>query len=74
MTVADADVAFMREALAEALRAEALGEVPVGAVVVADGADRRPRVQPADFEQRSRRRMRRSWPCATRRGFSVTTG
>jgi tRNA(adenine34) deaminase len=34
----DADVAFMREALAEALRAEALGEVPVGAVVVADGA------------------------------------
>jgi tRNA(adenine34) deaminase len=37
-TVADADVAFMREALTEALRAEALGEVPVGAVVVADGA------------------------------------
>jgi tRNA(adenine34) deaminase len=33
----DEDVAFMREALAEASRAEAAGEVPVGAVVVADG-------------------------------------
>jgi tRNA(adenine34) deaminase len=31
------DVAFMREALVEASRAEAAGEVPVGAVVVADG-------------------------------------
>jgi tRNA(adenine34) deaminase len=37
-TEPDADVAFMREALAEALKAEAAGEVPVGAVVVADGA------------------------------------
>jgi tRNA(adenine34) deaminase len=31
------DVAFMREALAQAVLAEAAGEVPVGAVVVADG-------------------------------------
>ena len=31
------DAAFMREALAEAAKAEAAGEVPVGAVVVADG-------------------------------------
>jgi tRNA(adenine34) deaminase len=35
--VTSLDVAFMREALVEALRAEAAGEVPVGAVVVADG-------------------------------------
>ncbi|AOX99367.1 tRNA adenosine(34) deaminase TadA [Jeongeupia sp. USM3] len=33
----DADAGFMREALAEAARACALGEVPVGAVVVIDG-------------------------------------
>ncbi|MBM3114404.1 tRNA adenosine(34) deaminase TadA [Jeongeupia naejangsanensis] len=33
----DADAAFMREALTEAGRAYALGEVPVGAVVVVDG-------------------------------------
>jgi len=33
----DDDVAFMRLALAEAARAEAAGEVPVGAVVVRDG-------------------------------------
>jgi tRNA(adenine34) deaminase len=31
------DITFMREALVEASRAEAAGEVPVGAVVVADG-------------------------------------
>lgn len=31
------DVAFMREALAQAALAEAAGEVPIGAVVVADG-------------------------------------
>lgn len=30
--------AYMRQALAEAARAQALGEVPVGAVVVLDGA------------------------------------
>jgi len=34
----DSDVAFMREALALAERAGAEGEVPVGAVVVRDGA------------------------------------
>jgi len=33
----DVDVRFMREAMAEAARAEARGEVPVGAVVVVDG-------------------------------------
>jgi tRNA(adenine34) deaminase len=31
------DLAFMREALAEAAKAEAAGEVPVGAVIVAEG-------------------------------------
>jgi len=36
-TVAAADARWMRAALAEAARAEAAGEVPVGAVVVADG-------------------------------------
>jgi tRNA(adenine34) deaminase len=34
---AEADSAFMRAAMAEAKRAEALGEVPVGAVLVVDG-------------------------------------
>jgi tRNA(adenine34) deaminase len=33
----DSDELFMEEALREALRAQALGEVPVGAVVVCDG-------------------------------------
>ena len=33
----DADTQFMREALAEARRAEAQGEVPVGAIVVREG-------------------------------------
>jgi tRNA(adenine34) deaminase len=32
------DDSFMREALAEAARAEAAGEVPIGAVLVRDGA------------------------------------
>ena len=44
----DSHEPFMREALDEARRAIAAGEVPVGAVVVLDGRDRRPRVQPAD--------------------------
>lgn len=35
--LADAHARFMREALAQARRAEAAGEVPVGAVVVLDG-------------------------------------
>lgn len=35
--LAAADIAFMRAAMAEAKRAEALGEVPVGAVLVVDG-------------------------------------
>lgn len=35
---ADADEVFLREALALAAEAEALGEVPVGAVIVRDGA------------------------------------
>jgi tRNA(adenine34) deaminase len=38
MSGAADDVAFMREALAQAALAEAAGEVPIGAVVVADGA------------------------------------
>jgi tRNA(adenine34) deaminase len=36
-SVDDLDVAFMREALAQAALAEAAGEVPIGAVVVAGG-------------------------------------
>lgn len=35
--LAEADIAFMGAAMAEAKRAEALGEVPVGAVLVVDG-------------------------------------
>ena len=35
--LAAADIAFMRAAMAEAKQAEALGEVPVGAVLVVDG-------------------------------------
>ncbi|MCB9594991.1 MAG: tRNA adenosine(34) deaminase TadA [Sandaracinaceae bacterium] len=37
MSVTEADEAWMREAIAEARRAEEAGEVPVGAVLVADG-------------------------------------
>ncbi len=37
MSHAEADESWMREALAEARRAQAAGEVPVGAVAVADG-------------------------------------
>ena len=37
MEDSEKDIAFMREALCEAERAEALGEVPIGAVIVVDG-------------------------------------
>lgn len=37
MTITEIDVKFMREALAEARAAAAVGEVPIGAVVVRDG-------------------------------------
>ena len=36
-SAADRDIAFMREALALAVKAGAVGEVPVGALVVKDG-------------------------------------
>ena len=36
--ISPADDGFMREAMAEALAARALGEVPIGAVIVRDGA------------------------------------
>ena len=38
METLDIDEAFMREALAEAKQAAAVGEVPIGAIVVQDGA------------------------------------
>ena len=37
MTITEIDEKFMREALAEARAAAAVGEVPIGAVVVRDG-------------------------------------
>ena len=37
MTITEIDEKFMREALAEARDAAAVGEVPIGAVVVRDG-------------------------------------
>ena len=40
--------AVMRQALLEARRAQAQGEVPIGAVLVVDGAIRRLGLQPAD--------------------------
>ena len=60
--------------IAEAEEAAALGEVPVGAVVVVDGDDRRPRRQPARERRRSRRRTPRSSPSARPRGPSVAGG
>jgi len=41
------DETFMAEALAEARLAASEGEVPIGAVVVADGRNRRPRSERA---------------------------
>ena len=38
MTITEIDEKFMREALAEARAAAAVGEVPIGAVVVREGA------------------------------------
>ena len=38
MTITEIDEKFMREALAEARAAAAVGEVPIGAVVVRDGS------------------------------------
>ena len=48
----------MREALALAAQAAAAGEVPVGAVVVRDGQDRRARLQPAHHRAGSHRPRR----------------
>ena len=54
-------------ALEEARRAEAAGEVPVGAVVVLDGRVIGRGHNRADRGSTIRRRMRRSWRCARRR-------
>ena len=65
---------FMRLALEQARLAADAGEVPIGAVAVAGGDGRRPRIQPADWRGRSRRRTRRLSRCARPRGRSATTG
>ena len=64
---------FMRLALDEARRAEAIGEVPVGAVVVLDG-----QVVGRGFNQPigavDPTAPRRLWPSGTPRAASATTG
>ena len=57
MTITEIDEKFMREALAEARAAAAVGEVPIGAVVVRDG-------EIVASSTRTLRRMQSSRPCA----------
>ena len=67
------DEAWMRQALVEAERGGAADEVPIGAVVVIDGASSR-----APTMHRSPStilpRTPRSWPCERRPAKSATTG
>ena len=60
------DEELMRAALAEARKAMAADEVPIGAVVAIGGDDRGGIVQSADFDRRSYRARRDSerfeWP------------
>jgi tRNA(Arg) A34 adenosine deaminase TadA len=79
-TRAEEDAHWMRCALDEARTALAAGEVPVGAVIVADGAVRA-RARNAMIAERDRRRTPRSARCArrsrrrrraTRRGHAVS--
>ena len=69
MTITEIDEKFMREALAEARAAAAVGEVPIGAVVVRDGEIvARARARPGPFGAcRVCGRVRRcpgTWPLA----------
>ena len=73
------DQAYMRRALELARAAEAAGEVPVGAVIVRDGAVIAEGIQPPDLDPRSdgarrdgraargRRRAATAIACSTRR-------
>ena len=64
MTITEIDEKFMREALAEARAAAAVGEVPIGAVVVRAG-------EIVASSIRTLRRMQSSRPCALPLGRSV---
>ena len=57
MTITEIDEKFMREALAEARAAAAVGEVPIGAAVVRDG-------EIVASSTRTLRRMQSLRPCA----------
>ena len=62
MTITEIDEKFMREALAEARAAAAVGEVPIGAVVVRAGEIVARRIIAAS-STRILRRMPNFWPC-----------
>ena len=68
------DERWMGQALALAREAGARGEVPVGAIVVKRGRDRRSWRQRADRTRTIRPRTPKSMRCATRRGASAITG
>ncbi len=63
MTITGVDEKFMREALAEARAAAAVGEVPIGAVVVRAARSSRGRIIAAS-STRILRRMPSLRPCA----------
>ena len=63
MTITEIDEKFMREALAEARAAAAVGEVPIGAVVVRDGEIVARAHNRRELDQ-DLRRMQSSRPCA----------
>ena len=64
MTITEIDEKFMREALAEARAAAAVGEVPIGAVVVRDGEIVARAHNRRDARPRILRRMLSFRPCA----------
>ena len=70
MTSTEIDEKFMREALAEARAAAAVGEVPIGAVVVRAGEIVARRII-AENSTRTLRRMPSFRPCALPLGCSV---
>lgn len=70
MTITEIDEKFMREALAEARAAAAVGEVPIGAVVVRDGEIVARRTIGAS-STRILRLTQSSRPCALPLGRSV---
>ena len=70
MTITEIDEKFMREALAEARAAAAVGEVPIGAVVVRAGEIVARHIIVVS-STRTLRRMQSSRPCALLLGRSV---